>query len=484
MFAKLSTQRAIELKIPLDILFIEEYMPHAPDTFVKVYLFGLSLCSHNIDVDNSIQRISKRLAIDSQEVLNAYEYWQEQGLINILSTTPISVEYLPIKEYSVNYRKKYSKDKYADFNRQLQSILPNRQIMQSEYLEYYNAIESLHMTPDAMIGIISYCVRLKGIDIGYKYILAVARNLAKEGILTFDAVNNHLDELKLYENDIHLIFKALSLIRSVDHNDKTLYLKWTKQYGFKLSTIVDVARKLKRSKNIESLDAKLTKYYNINKLTDQEILDFETNADAMLALAKDIYHNLGQRYDHLGSFVDTYIPKWLDLGFDRASLIQIAQYCFKKNYRTIEELDNTILKFYKLGLTTTSSIDNHLQGIAETDLKIKAILETVNHDRMVNPRDRDFYRTWTFGWVLSDELILYAASLAQSTSNPMQYINATLADWHNKGISTIEQAKATRPSYPSVSKQSAQAIQNNIPTKIMTAEQLNALFDSLDPNDM
>jgi len=171
MFAKLSPQRAIDLRVSLDILFIEEYMPHSPENFLKVYLYGLALCSHNIEHDNSLEKIAKRLSVDTQTILSAYDYWQEQGLINVLPTVPISVEYLPIKDSSTNYRKKFNKDKYADFNKQLQHMLPSRQIMQNEYLEYYSAIENLHMQPEAMLSIISYCVRLKGIEIGFKYIL-------------------------------------------------------------------------------------------------------------------------------------------------------------------------------------------------------------------------------------------------------------------------------------------------------------------------
>ena len=492
MFAKLSSQRAIDLKIGVDNLFIEEYMPHAPESFVKVYLFGLALSSHNIAHDNTIERISKRLLLDTAEIVKAYEYWQEQGLITLLPTTPLSVEYLPVKDQSANFRKKFKKDKYADFNLQLQSMLPNRQIMQAEYLEYYNAIEVLHMTPDAMLSIISYCVRLKGLDIGYRYILAVARNLSKDGILTFDAVNEHLNEIKLYENDISQILKNLKLKRSIDHDDKTLYVKWTKQFGFSLQTILSVAKKLKLKNknenfrpNLESLDVKLTKYCSINKISEQDIDEFENQYDKMLALAKGIYHNLGQRYDHLNYFVDNYLPKWLDLGFSDEVLLQIASYCFKKNFKTIEMLDDTINKFFKLGLVTKQSLESHLLNLSKVDQQIKDILQAAGQDRTLNSIDRDFYRTWTYNWMLTDELILYAATLANNTTSAISYMNAILADWHQKGIKTVLEAQKIAPKANlKLANQSPQAIQNSKPTTIMTSQELNSLFDSLDADDI
>ncbi|MCL1945041.1 MAG: DnaD domain protein [Firmicutes bacterium] len=493
MFAKLSPQRAIDLRVSLDILFIEEYMPHSPENFLKVYLYGLALCSHNIEHDNSLEKIAKRLSVDTQTILSAYDYWQEQGLINVLPTVPISVEYLPIKDSSTNYRKKFNKDKYADFNKQLQHMLPSRQIMQNEYLEYYSAIENLHMQPEAMLSIISYCVRLKGIEIGFKYILTVARNLARDGILTFDAVNEHLNELKLYENDILQIFKALKLKRSVDHEDKALYLKWTKKFDFKLDTIVFVAKKLKSKKRdsvyaigMDKLDIQLTKYKSLNKISIEEIDDYEIHVDDMISLAREIYHNLGQFHDNLGYFVENYIPQWLDLGFDRDSLLQIASYCFKKNLKTIDNLDQTIRQFYKLGLVNTNNIANYMQGITQTDNEIKMVLEQAGQDRIVNARDRVFYRTWTINWLLPIEVVIYAASLAKSTANPMPYINAILADWKNKGITTVESAKeiAKKTQNKSIKKPLEQAIQNSQPTTLLTSQQLNALFDSLNADEM
>ena len=45
---------------PVENLFIEEYMLRAPGAFVKVYIYGLRLCSHPVP-DASIATIARRL---------------------------------------------------------------------------------------------------------------------------------------------------------------------------------------------------------------------------------------------------------------------------------------------------------------------------------------------------------------------------------------------------------------------------------------
>ncbi|MDR3022182.1 MAG: DnaD domain protein [Clostridiales bacterium] len=486
MFVKLSPQSAINLKISVDNLFIEEYMPHAPDSFVKVYLFGLSLVSHNIDSDNSIERIAKRLQVEPSQVIKAYEYWADQGLVNILCTVPQSVEYLPVKESGFHYKRKFKVDKYKDFNRLLHSMLPTRQVLQQEFFEYYTAIETLHMSPEAMLSVISYCTRLKGQDIGYRYILAVARNLAREGILSFDAVNEHLNEIKLYETDILAIFKALKLKRSVDHEDKTMYVKWTKSFGFELQTILHVSKKIK-SGGMEKLDTILQKYYQSSKIAKKDIEEYERQYDSMDTLAKEVLRILGLFYGDRSNVVDTYITKWLALGYDHSAVTVIAQMCFKRGLKSLDLLDENIEKFFKQGLLTVSHIDKHMQNSLAIDKKIKSILEITGLERIVTARDRDYYRTWTYSWKITDEIIEYAATIANGSNSPLPFMNVILADWFDKGIKTVQQAKELQKKWQKNDKNltlhskssSTQIIKNKEPTKMVTAEMLNSLFEGL-----
>ena len=103
--------------------------------------------------------------------------------------------YNPIKR-AISTTQKYNKDKYADFNMQLEAILKGRNITLNEYYQYYEFMEVYHVEPEALILIIEYCTRAKGVKIGYNYILTLAKNWAYDAITPYDKVDQKLQALE------------------------------------------------------------------------------------------------------------------------------------------------------------------------------------------------------------------------------------------------------------------------------------------------
>lgn len=110
-------------------------------------------------------------------------------------------------------------------------MLPCRNILPNEYNEYYSIMEAMHIEPSAMLAVIAYSIRQKGEDVNYAYILAVARNLAHQGCLTYERVNEQLSEFDLYDKDLLAVLKSLGSKKSPTIDDKHLFKKWTKTMG-------------------------------------------------------------------------------------------------------------------------------------------------------------------------------------------------------------------------------------------------------------
>ncbi|MDR0425549.1 MAG: DnaD domain protein [Clostridiales bacterium] len=475
MFASLSKELAQSAKLSVDNCFVTDYMPFAPETYVKVYLLGLSLAMTGGERDNAAEAVSQTLSLDQSIVTEAFRYWSQQGVVNVLSAAPLAVEYLPVGKNSAAVRK-FSKTKYKDFNSQLHAMLPGRNILPNEYNEYYSVMEDAHIEPNAMLAIIAYCIRLKGEDISYAYILTVAKNLAHQGCLTFDRVTEKLSEFDLYDKELAPVIKALSLKRSAGVEDKRLFIKWTKTLEYPLETVVQVAKTVKKG-GMDRLDALLTKYYENRLFTIDEINAFNKNRDRLFKLTKDVNRIIGVYYEQLDFIIETYVTKWLGWGFSEPTLLSLADYCFKRGIRTLEGMNDTVEKFYKQGLLTEESIGAFMNEAVKLDENVKAVLDAAGANRPVASRDRDAYRTWTFTWGFTDEVILYAAGLSKNSVNPVSYISGILGDWYNAGIKTVAAAKAQRP---------AAAPQKKPGTveKTYTSEQLNALFDRLDYEDL
>jgi len=474
-----SSTLAMDNSTLVDNAFINEFLPAADEKSLKVYLYGLSLCSSPYSRDNAIDSMANALGLTIDEIVDAFSYWQEMGIVQIITTDPIAVQFLPVRLHS-GRGKTQVKEKYADFNKQAQSILSGRMIRPNEYNEYYNLIETYHFEPEALLMIISYCAKLKNNAINYPYILTVANSFEKDGIKTTSALEEKLLEQEQAVLPIGKLLTTLGIKREADLDERNLYLKWTKVFGFTEGTILDVAKSLKKRGGIHKLDELLSKYYEQKLFTVQEIESYSALKEKMYDVAKLVTKNIGVYYQNLENVVETYISDWMGKGYDQDSLALISKYCFKQSIRTLEGMNTAVQKFFKLGLISIDSINEYLEELLATDKLIKEILDTVGLSRSVSAYDRDLYKTWSETWNLPSNVIMLAAQSAKEKVQPIMYLNKLLSGLHLKNISTIEAAQAEIDSFSKSSAFKPAEQKNKFETREYTNQELSALFDSLD----
>ena len=156
----------------LDKSFVVNYLPECDEKQLKVYILGLTLCS--LPQENDISFICDALTMSADEVEEVFGQLADMGLVNITSYSPLAVTYKNIRS---TFAKHYKKEKYADFNTQLEGLFPSVAFTNiNQYTVYYDFIEESKIKPEVLITIARYCVNLKGEKIKPNYILAVARN--------------------------------------------------------------------------------------------------------------------------------------------------------------------------------------------------------------------------------------------------------------------------------------------------------------------
>lgn len=473
-FCKFSSEYVISKETPVDNLFINEFLPYAPAECVKVYLYGLYKCTNSSSYDNTIENFAKVLNLTEEEVEDAFLYWQDEGLVQVLNTCPIEIRFMPLKNV-INNTKKYKPEEFSTFNRQVQEILEGRQITPTEYDEYYYLLKTMHFQPEALLMIIKFCTQIKGANVGYKYIVTVAKNWANEGITTTKSVEERLFTYEQAGSDLEKLLKICGAKRNATLEEREMFLKWTKELGFNYNTIEYVAKLLKPTKvNFEKLDARLLKYYEMKKLSIKEIEDYEKEKSEMYTLAREINKKMGLYYENLEPVVENYVSKWLNLGHNSTSLLALADYCFKNSIRTLEGLDSTVLKLYKLGIVSMEAIEEYMQELISLDKEIKEILEKLGISRMVTNQDRTYYKTWKQDWNLSSELIALGVEMSAGKFQPLQYLNKLLSNWHTNSVKTLDEAK----NYIIPEKAPEKVSKNK--GRSYKKEELDALFDSLE----
>ncbi len=480
-FCQFSSESVISNTTSVDNVFINEFLPYANDACVKVYLYGLYKCNNANSYDNTLESFSTILGIPEEDVYNAFLYWQDQGLVQVLSTEPFEVIYNPIKSAITN-TKKYNKEKYTNFNMQLEAVLKGRNISLNEYYQYYEFMEVHHMDPDALILIIEYCVRAKGIKVGYNYILTIAKNWAYDGYTSYEKVDQKLQELEQNSTEIGELFDTLGIKRVATIDEKEYLNKWKTEYEFSFACILDVCKMNKKKKikiiNFEKLDSIFRKYYEAKLSTFKEIENFEKEKDGLYKISRKICKELGLYYDNIEPVSSNYVSKWVLMGFSDEVLSSIANYCFKSSIRSLDGMDTVTNKFFKLGIITAEALNEYFSEILKADSDIKEILEKLGIVRNVNKFDRDFYKIWTSDWKITPTLLEEAINISKDKNSPMQYLNKLLSLWHSQGVQTIEDARKHTISETSFAK--PQKVTQNYTNRTYSKTDLNALFDNLE----
>lgn len=420
--------------------FISEYLPVSSGDAVKVYLYGLFICQ-NPKYDLSLKEFAEALSLSEEKVLSCFSYWEEFGVVSILSKDPLSVQYQPIRSsYSVK-PKKIKAEKYTDFSKSLQAIIPDRMISTHEYTEYFNIMESYSIKPEAMLMIVKYCVDRKGTDIGYKYVSKVAKDFGNRGINTIEKVEKELSSYVLRTGLIENILKAMSLRRQPEIEDSTYLKKWTQELNFDEENILFAASNLKKG-SMAKLDEFLLELYSMKSFSKKEIAEYMKNKKAIYDLAIKINKLLSIYVEVIDTVVDTYTKKWLSFGFDDQALCFIASYCFKAGKNTLQDMDELVERLRLAGVIDLSSVNDYFEKEKKNDEFISKMLTLAGVNRRPNPWDRENLNVWK-SWNFSEEMILEAAKLASGKSSPTAYMNGILSNWKNNDIFTVEKTVNT-----------------------------------------
>lgn len=475
--------------IVLENTFINDYLPYAPDLCVKVYLYGLSLCNNVNSIENSFENICHVLNISAVELKDIFDYWQGEGLVQIIENNikdNLEIKYLPVTKRVGS--SKIRKDKYSEFNSNIQAVISERMITPTEYNEYYTLIESMHLTADALIEIANYCVKLKGGKVGYPYIITVAKSFIEEGLLTAEKVKEKLDEHQEIIPELAEITKAFGKTLATSLDDRNKYIKWTKEYGFSHATIKEVAKSIKtKSPSIPLLDTILTDYFNRNLITIKEIKVYNENRERYNKLAKEIASTIGVRYDVYDSIVEHYLLEWFNKGYSEESLKKIAHHCLSVGIKAFPGMGQFIDNLFSQGIVSDSAIDHILQGLVERDNHIKEILSTIKLDRLVTTDDRRNYNCWTNDWGFSQEIILLVAGACKTIFTPIKAMNQTLSSLYENKIFTPQEVKKFLKNNPPANgftqiKFKEKAKDSYIPSTTRSYEgmDLESAFDDLD----
>lgn len=434
-FCSYSREFSLSSYTNIENQFIHKYMPLADGDAVKVYIFGLYLCQ-NVQEEYPLSEAARALNMNEEKIIDSFRFWEDFDLLEVVSSDPFSVRYFPA-DYSKGKPKRIRTEKYSDFNKAVQSMMPKRMISPGEFEKYFSFMEQYAVKPEALILIVKYCIDLKGESISQNYILQVAKNFAAEGVTTVEQVEEKLSDYVLRSSDIAKILRAMGSSKKPEPEDYNLLKKWTEEMGFETETIVFTASLFKKC-GFGKLDEILGELYANKKFSEKEIRDHFARKTEIRTLTLQIARELGVYCQIADPYIDNFVSGWLSSGYDGPSLVSLAKYCFKRDRKSFEKMDELIKKLLSLGVVSAESIVSYMQEEAVEQEFAARVLKTAGLTRRVTSWDRECLKNWR-SWNFSDEMILKAAETAVGKNSPIPYITSVLSSWKAKSIFSPDQ---------------------------------------------
>ena len=427
----------------IDNKFITKYLPEADGFAVKVYLYGLFLCNAH-DSDISLSAMAKELGADVTAVENAFALWEDYDLVQILSKEPFLVAYLPVRT-AIGKPKKIRYEQYADFNKELQLKMQQvgKFISPGDYIKYMRFLEENSLQPQTFLLIAEYCINKQGSAVSPAYIFNKAKKFIRNGWTSYEQVEKELSSYHEHEAEVSALFTTLNLFKTPDETDYALYKKWTADWGFEKDAILFTAKHLKRG-TLNALDLTLNELFEKEKRSLKDVERYLTERDTLVSLTFRIARKLGVKISNPAGYVDEYVEKWYNYGFEESSLLDVALYCLRTERGDFSSMDEQVRTMFTSGVVGKESVKVYLKA-KNDELKLFVAIQGICGAIRKSAANLALIQTWR-SWKFSDEMVLEAAKRSAASANPIPYMNKILSEWMRAEvfkIADIPAAEAT-----------------------------------------
>lgn len=240
--------------VPIELNFINKYLPQANPTHVMVYIYALGLCYSNKPSDNA--SIASALDILESDVIKAWKYWVKTGLISLspdgtvtfLSThcEPVSAEKprsaLPESAEAVpsnsvrrdipmtEITKKMELDKSLSDTLNMAQLIWDKPLTQSEIKAIYSILEWYSFSNEVLLMLLEYCAADEKTK-NTKYMEAVAASWANDGITTVKLAEKVIKRKEKERSMLHKCSNMFGLGRAFSEKEVQYISDWTNNLG-------------------------------------------------------------------------------------------------------------------------------------------------------------------------------------------------------------------------------------------------------------
>ena len=378
----------------------------------------------------------------------AYRYWERHKVVRRISDNPPAWQY-------INFRQRtFASDddtdpEYIRFSQDVERSFDGvRSFRGSEIAEAYEWKDSMQLPAEVIIMILSHMVRTRGKSFRISDAQKLAVKLAEENARTEDEAAEILSRDESASANMRKILRKLGKRYSPSDANMSLYMKWTREWGFSQEAIEEACDQTGTSDpSLALVDSILKKTFETQSFGQNKTLGRETvrKSSDRHDQAKKVMHQLG-RNGSVTAYQEEIYNRMADL-YPFEIIMSAARECSRKK-KDPESVLKLLESWKKRGFTHLEEVEEHIRQFHDREDFIRKIRSRWPV-RETEPGERslEMLAEWEESLGLSRELILKAADHASEAKNPMNYTDRLLRRYAEKGIHTPEEAEKDRTEF-------------------------------------
>ncbi|MBR2925382.1 MAG: DnaD domain protein [Clostridia bacterium] len=429
--------------------FFCEYMPAAPEGYVKVYLYGLMAVKEGLgDTIRMVEDLAIALGMEVAEVEKALRYWERCRLMERVRDNPPQYRYLNVQQATLMHQQTQPDEQYESFAQALYSLFgEKRKLHGGETVLAYEWVEQLGLSPEVVLMLIRHMISTRGLNFSFKEAQKIAGEMSSEKITTLEAAEMMFSRSESAWKGARKLLSRLGKRRNPSEDEIDLYLKWTVQWGFAPKAVeAACVETTKGDPSFAYLDKILEGIHQRSggKATTAEMVEkFLKGEQDETARVREMLAAFGHKSAVVDEGMRLVYRSLCDLASHEIVVLAARQVGKRRGAHSLDQVGELVEAWNNRGLQTEADVEAYLKSVARQDKTLRNLFALMGKEKTLicSQANRELLRKWQEDWRVSEPVISLAAAYAQNVEHPMAYVDKLLQNWREKDITTVAEAQ-------------------------------------------
>lgn len=449
--------------------FFCEYMPAAPEGYVKVYLYGLMAAREGLgDTIRMVEDLAIALGMAAPEVEKALRYWERCRLMERVRDNPPQYRYLSVPQAALMHQQTQPDEQYESFAQALYSLFGDkRKLHGGETVLAYEWVEQLGLSPEVVLMLIRHMISTRGVNFSFKEAQKIAGEMSSEKITTLEAAEMMFSRSESAWKGAKKVLSRLGKRRNPSEDEIDLYLKWTVQWGFAPKAVeAACVETTKGDPSFAYLDKILEGIHQRSggkATTAEKVERFLKGEQDETARVREMLAAVGQKTAVVDEGMRLVYRSLCDQASHEIVILAARQVGKRKGSHSLDQVGELIEAWNNRGLKTEADVEAYLKSVARQNKTLRNLFTLMGKEKTLtcSQANRELLRKWQEDWRVSEPLISLAAAYAQNVDYPMAYVDKLLTNWREKDITTVSQAQEEHEQFTQTAARKAEPAANN-----------------------